>query len=64
MLAGDACSRPPIIIRSHDLDVGNIRGAVGEIILITRGTSPLHLFGSYGLCVFWPFSSHPFLSPL
>jgi hypothetical protein len=31
VLASDACSRPPIIIRFHDLHVGNIRGAVGEI---------------------------------
>jgi hypothetical protein len=30
-LVGDACSRPPIIIRFHDLHAGNIRGAVGEI---------------------------------
>ncbi len=28
MLAGDACSRPPISIRSHDVHVG---GAMGEI---------------------------------
>jgi hypothetical protein len=28
---GDACSKPPITIRSHDLHVGDIRGAVGEI---------------------------------
>jgi hypothetical protein len=32
VLAGDACSRPPIIIRYHDLDAGDIWGAVGEII--------------------------------
>ncbi len=31
-LAGDACSRPPITIRSHYLHVGDIRRAVGEII--------------------------------
>jgi hypothetical protein len=31
VLAGDACSRPPITIRSHDLHAGNIRGVVGEI---------------------------------
>jgi len=30
-LASDPCSRPPIIIRSHDLHVGNIRMVVGEI---------------------------------
>jgi hypothetical protein len=31
MLAGDAYSRPPIIIKSHDLHVSNIRGVVSEI---------------------------------
>jgi hypothetical protein len=30
-LVGDACFRPPIIIRSHDLHVGDVRGAIGEI---------------------------------
>jgi hypothetical protein len=30
-LVGEACSRPLIIIRSHNLHVGNIRGVVGEI---------------------------------
>ncbi len=32
MLACDACFRPPIIIKSHDVHAGDIRGAVGEII--------------------------------
>jgi len=31
MLMSDACSRPPICIRSHNLHGGNIKGAVGEI---------------------------------
>ncbi len=31
MLVRDDCSRPPINIRSHDLHVSNIRGALGEI---------------------------------
>ncbi len=30
-LAGDACSRPPIIIRFHDLHSGDIRRAMSEI---------------------------------
>jgi hypothetical protein len=30
-LAGDVCSRPPISIRFHDLQLGNIRKIVGEI---------------------------------
>jgi hypothetical protein len=32
VLAGDVCVRPPIIIRSHGLHVGDIRRAVSEII--------------------------------
>jgi hypothetical protein len=32
VLAGDACSRPLITIRSHDLHVGNIKRAMGEIV--------------------------------
>jgi hypothetical protein len=31
MSASDACSKPPITIRFHDLHAGNIREAVGEI---------------------------------
>jgi hypothetical protein len=31
-LASDACFGPPIIITSHDLRVGDNRGAVGEIV--------------------------------
>jgi len=30
-LVGDACSKPHITIRYHDLHVGDIRGAVGEV---------------------------------
>jgi len=30
-LAGDACFRFPIIIKSHDLHVGDIKGAMREI---------------------------------
>jgi len=30
-LARNVCFRRPIIIRFHDLHVGNIRGAMGEI---------------------------------
>jgi hypothetical protein len=32
MLAGDVCSKPPIIIRSHDLHASDIRKAMGEIV--------------------------------
>jgi len=31
-LADDVCSRPPIIIKSHNLHTRDIRGAIGEII--------------------------------
>ncbi len=31
-LAKDVCSRPPISFRSHDLHVGNIKGAVGKMV--------------------------------
>jgi hypothetical protein len=31
MLVDDACSRPPITIRSHNLHVGDIIRVVGEI---------------------------------
>jgi hypothetical protein len=30
-LASNVCSRPPITIRSHDLHVGDIKEAMGEI---------------------------------
>jgi hypothetical protein len=30
-LANDACSKPPIITRSQNLHVGDIKGAMGEI---------------------------------
>jgi hypothetical protein len=32
VLTGDACSKPPITIRSHNLHVDHIREAMGEII--------------------------------
>jgi len=31
MLVGNVYSRPPLIIKSHDLHVGDIKGVVGEI---------------------------------
>jgi hypothetical protein len=30
-LVGDVCFKPPITIKFHNLHVGDIRGAVGEI---------------------------------
>jgi len=32
MLVSDACFRPPIIIRSHDLHVGDIRRTMGDVV--------------------------------
>jgi len=37
VLASDACSGPPIIIKSHDLGVGDNGGAVGEIVFYHEG---------------------------
>jgi hypothetical protein len=34
VLAGDACSKPPITIRPHNLHACNIRGVVGGSVLI------------------------------
>jgi hypothetical protein len=31
VLVGDACFRPPIIIKSHDLHASDIKGIVSEI---------------------------------
>jgi hypothetical protein len=31
MLVGNVYSRPPLIIKSHDLHVADIKGVVGEI---------------------------------
>jgi hypothetical protein len=35
----DICSKPPVTIRSHDLQADNIRGTVSEIA--SRATTPL-----------------------
>ncbi len=40
-LVGDACSRPLITFRSHDLHVSDIRGVVGEITSSHERTSSL-----------------------
>jgi len=32
VLVGDACSKPPITIRNHDLHAYDIKGVMGEII--------------------------------
>ncbi len=42
MLVGDVCSRPPIIIKSHNLHVDNIKRAMGEITSYHERTSFLH----------------------
>ncbi len=64
-LVSDDCSRCPIIIRSHDLHVSDIRGAMGEIISYQEMDYLFpFFFGSCKLFIFWPFFSLPFLSPL
>jgi len=64
VLVSDACSRPPIIIRSHNLHIGDIKRAMGEITPTTKGINFLPFFGSCGLFIFWPFFGLPFLSPM
>lgn len=55
-MAGDACSRPPIIIiRFHDLHAGDIREAVGEIDSYCEKDQLSPFFGLYRLPVFLAF---------
>jgi hypothetical protein len=54
MLMGDACSRPPFIIKSHDLHVDDIRKVMDEITSRTS-SFPFLILASFGL---------PFLSLL
>ncbi len=51
MLAGDVCSRPPIIIRSHNLNASDIKGVFGEIASYHEKNYPSP-FGSFRLCIF------------
>jgi hypothetical protein len=62
VLVGDVYSRPPI--RSHELHVSDIRKVVGEITSYHETDQLSPFFGSYGLCIFWPFLGLPFLFPL
>ncbi len=58
----DVYSRAPIIVRSHNLHVGHIRRAMGEITSYhERDYLSPFFFGSCELCVFWPSF---FVSPL
>jgi len=59
-LAGDACSRPPIISRLQK----TLKGLWVRYFPTMRGINLLLFFSSYGLFVFWPFFGLPFLSPL
>jgi len=61
MLVKNVCSRPLITIKSHDLHVGDIRRVVGEIVSYHEKDKLSPFFGSYGLCVFWPFFGFPFV---
>jgi hypothetical protein len=61
MLTGDACSKPPITIRFHDLHASDIKGAMGEITSYHEGTSFFLFFLvfvgwlSFGLSLAFPF---------
>ncbi len=59
-LAKDAYSRPPIIIKFHNLHANDIREVVGEIVSYNKRDQLSPFFGSYRLCVFWPFFGLPF----
>ncbi len=61
LLAGNVCSKPPIIIKLHDLHVGDIKSAVGEIVSYHEKDQFSSFFGSYGLYIFWPFFGFPLL---
>jgi len=60
-LVSDDCSRCPIIIRSHDLHVSDIRGAMGEIISYQEMDYLFPFFlvhascSSFGLFLAFPF---------
>jgi len=49
----DACFRPPIIVRSHDLHAGDNRGVVDEIASSHKRDYLSLFFGSWGFHVFW-----------
>ncbi len=59
-LAGDAYSRPLIIIQFHDLHLGDIRGAMGEIVSYHEKDQLSPFFGSCKQCIFWFFLGLPF----
>jgi hypothetical protein len=50
-LTGDAYSRPPISIKSHDLHVDDIKGTMGDI---PREGLALSLFFCHLLAFSWP----------
>ncbi len=57
-LASDVCFNTPIIIKSHDLHAGDIKGAMGEITSYHERdqlSTFFSFFGFYKLCIFWPF---------
>jgi hypothetical protein len=60
---GDVCSRPPIIIRSHDLHASDIRRTMGEIASYHERDWFSPFFSSCGLCIFWPLFGFPFCPP-
>ncbi len=59
-MVNDACFRPPIIIRSHDLHASDMKGYGWDSFLPWEGLAFSLFFSSYGLFIFWPslFVSH------
>jgi hypothetical protein len=69
-LARDACSRPPISLRSRNLHVGDIRRAVSEITSYHRRGNTfsllwfLHAYVSFGLSLTFLFVFHVMVSTI
>jgi hypothetical protein len=61
-LVGDACSRPPITFKFHDLHASNIKGIIGEIASYHERISFLFFWflQAMGLFFFGPFFGLPF----
>ncbi len=60
----DACCRPPITIRSHDLHVGDIKSVVGEkglvlsLFLVITGRASFGFSLAFPFCLMYDGSDH------
>ncbi len=63
-MISDACSKPPITIRSHNLHACDIKRVMSEIISYHERLVLSLFLGLMGLCIFWPFFGLPFLCPV